>query len=133
MLTYTISEDDGQIEDIGTAALMEMSMELDQDIARLKVQLDLINAELGRRDDAEEEDNPPDPEPDEDYPYGDEDDDRSEFADPGGTSALRAATKDNPRNLPCPTCGEPNRLTPKDKALGYQCDTCADQLERGGY
>lgn len=29
------------------------------------------------------------------------------FADPGGRSALRAATKSNPRNLPCPTCGEP--------------------------
>lgn len=56
-----------------------------------------------------------------------------EFADPGGNSALRAETPDNPRNLPCPTCGEPNRLTPKDKRLGYQCDACADQLERGGY
>lgn len=57
----------------------------------------------------------------------------SEFADPGGKSALRAATKDNPRNLPCPTCGEPNRLTPADKRLGYQCDSCADLAERGGY
>ena len=55
------------------------------------------------------------------------------FADPGGRSALRAATKDNPRNLPCPTCGEPNRLTPIDRARGYQCDECADRLERGGY
>ena len=27
-----------------------------------------------------------------------------EFADPGGRSALRAATKNNPRNLPCPNC-----------------------------
>ena len=26
------------------------------------------------------------------------------FADPGGRSALRAATRNNPRNLPCPTC-----------------------------
>lgn len=51
------------------------------------------------------------------------------FADPGSGSALRAASKRNPRNLPCPTCGEPNRLTPADKARGYQCDTCAD----GGY
>lgn len=62
----------------------------------------------------------------------DEDEDgisRNEFQDPGGRSALRAATKDNPRNLPCPTCGEPNRLTPKDKALGYQCDQCADRTE----
>jgi hypothetical protein len=54
-----------------------------------------------------------------------------EFADPGGTSALRAASPSNPRNLPCPTCGEPDRLTPKDKALGYQCDACADRAERG--
>ena len=53
------------------------------------------------------------------------------FADPGGNSALRAATKDNPRNLPCPTCDEPNRLTPIDKQRGYQCDTCADQCEMG--
>jgi hypothetical protein len=50
---------------------------------------------------------------------------RQEFADPGGESALRAATPSNPRNLPCPTCGEPNRLTPKDRRLGYQCDECA--------
>jgi hypothetical protein len=55
------------------------------------------------------------------------------FADPGGRSALRAETADNPRNLPCPTCGEPNRLTPKDKAKGYQCDDCADAAEGYGY
>lgn len=55
-----------------------------------------------------------------------------DFADPGGSSALRAATASNPRNLPCPTCGEPDRLTPTDKAKGYQCDECADQAE-GGY
>jgi hypothetical protein len=54
------------------------------------------------------------------------------FADPGGTSALRASTPENPRNLPCPTCGEPDRLTPKDVRLGYQCDECADRAERGG-
>lgn len=55
------------------------------------------------------------------------------FADPGGTSALRAAGPNNPRNLPCPSCGSPNRLTPADRARGYQCDACADQDERGGY
>jgi hypothetical protein len=65
-------------------------------------------------------------------PYYD-DDDRSMFADPGGKSALRRATRRNPRNLPCPTCKAPNRLTPKDRALGYQCDACADRDERGGY
>lgn len=58
-------------------------------------------------------------------------DDEIDFADPGGNSALRAATPDNPRNLPCPNCGAPNRLTPADRALGYQCDPCADRAERG--
>lgn len=53
------------------------------------------------------------------------------FADPGGDSALRAATPTNPRDQPCPTCHWPNRLTPKDVALGYQCDCCANALERG--
>lgn len=56
-------------------------------------------------------------------------DDEPGFADPGGRSALRAATKDNPRNLPCPTCGKPNRLTPADRARGYQCDECAERAE----
>jgi hypothetical protein len=55
------------------------------------------------------------------------------FADPGGNSALRAATATNPRNLPCPNCEQPNKLTPADKARGYQCDACADRDERGGY
>jgi len=53
------------------------------------------------------------------------------FADPGGRSALRSATRRNPRNLPCPTCKAPNRLTPLDVARSYQCDTCADRAERG--
>ena len=66
-----------------------------------------------------------------DDPY---DEDRSMFADPGGRSALRAARKGNPRNLPCPTCGAKNRLTPADRARGYQCDACADTQEGiGGY
>lgn len=61
---------------------------------------------------------------DDDYkPFGpDYFDDGPAFASSG--SALRAASKTNPRNLPCPTCGAPNRLTPKDKELGYQCDSC---------
>jgi len=58
-----------------------------------------------------------------------DDDFRIDFANPGGRSALRAARRNNPRNLPCPTCGEPNRLTPADKARGYQCDSCADRDE----
>ena len=61
-----------------------------------------------------------------------DEDDRVDFADPGGRSALRAATADNPRNLPCPTCHAPNRLTPRDRALGYQCDDCADSAEGFG-
>ena len=51
------------------------------------------------------------------------------FASTG--SALRAACPNNPRNIPCPTCGEPNRLTPIDQQLGYQCDECADNCENG--
>jgi hypothetical protein len=58
--------------------------------------------------------------------------DGTRFADPGGRSALRAATRRNPRNLPCPTCGTPNVLTPADRARGYQCDGCANRDE-GGY
>jgi hypothetical protein len=56
------------------------------------------------------------------------------FADPGGDSALYAASKDNPRIHPCPTCGSENVLTDLDVQAGYQCDRCADALERGyGY
>ena len=58
-------------------------------------------------------------------------DDRIHFADPGGNSALRAASKKNPRNRKCPNCGAKNRLTPEDVRLGYQCDECADRAERG--
>jgi hypothetical protein len=52
-----------------------------------------------------------------------------DFQDPGGESALRRATRDNPRNLPCPNCGRPDMLTPKDVALHYVCDICADVAE----
>lgn len=51
------------------------------------------------------------------------------FASPG--SALRAATPDNPRDQPCPTCGADDVLTGLDVARGYQCDRCADAAERG--
>ncbi len=54
-----------------------------------------------------------------------------DFADPGGESALRASSRSNPRNLPCPTCGRENMLTPKDVALHYQCDICANEAEMG--
>lgn len=52
-----------------------------------------------------------------------------EFANAG--SALRSSNKRNPRNLPCPTCKEPDRLTPRDVQLGYQCDQCANAAEGG--
>lgn len=70
---------------------------------------------------------------DDDYDPRDDMDDHCDFADPGGNSALRAETPSNPRNLPCPNCGAPNRLTPADRERGYQCDACADLAERGGY
>jgi hypothetical protein len=57
---------------------------------------------------------------------------RSDYAQPGGNSALRAATRDNPRNRPCPTCGRKNVLTPADVRRGYQCNRCADAAE-GAY
>lgn len=66
-----------------------------------------------------------------DYPSDDERDWGAEFANPGGNSALRAASASNPRNLPCPNCQRPNLLTPADRARGYQCDSCADRAERG--
>jgi hypothetical protein len=53
------------------------------------------------------------------------------FADPGGNSALRAETPDNPRIYPCPTCKTPSVLTRIDVARHYQCDSCADRAERG--
>lgn len=70
-------------------------------------------------------------EDDEEEYEDDLDDDLSMFADPGGKSALRAETADNPRVHPCPNCKSPNRLTPADVALGYQCDGCADRAEQG--
>lgn len=69
---------------------------------------------------------------DDDYePEYNDDDEGPQFADPTGRSALRAETPFNPRNIPCPSCGAPNRLTAEDVALGYQCDYCADKAERG--
>ena len=66
--------------------------------------------------------------------YGEDDhEDRIQFADPGGRSALRVASRSNRRNQPCPNCGAKNVLTPADVALGYQCNRCADIAEGGGY
>ena len=63
------------------------------------------------------------------YDYADDAIRRDMFEHPG--SALRQATKRNPRCIACPTCGEPNRLTLADQRLGYQCDDCANRDERG--
>jgi hypothetical protein len=68
---------------------------------------------------------------DDDFFPEDDFDDGEMFARPGSNSALRAASPTNPRNIACPTCGAPNRLTPQDQALGYQCDACADAQEFG--
>jgi len=54
------------------------------------------------------------------------------FQNPSGHSSLRKASRSNKRNLPCPTCGKPNRLTPLDRRAGYQCDECADRAEGFG-
>lgn len=66
----------------------------------------------------------------EDYDGGFDSDD---FADRGSGSSLRAATRTNPRNLPCPDCKQPNRLTPRDRQLGYCCNECARKNEGGGF
>jgi hypothetical protein len=68
-----------------------------------------------------------DPFDDDDYYAGD----GTYFARSG--SALRAETASNPRNLPCPTCGRENVLTPADRARGYQCDRCASAAEGIGW
>lgn len=65
-----------------------------------------------------------------DYP-DDYEDDHIYFANPESGSALRAATRDNPRDQPCPSCHYPEVLTRADVALGYQCDGCANAQERG--
>lgn len=53
------------------------------------------------------------------------------FADPGGRSALRRASRPNPRNLTCPNCGRKNVLTRADRVSGYQCNHCTEEAERG--
>lgn len=75
-------------------------------------------------------------EDEDDFVYDKEEDyliDGVGFADPGGNSALRAATPKNPRNLPCGQCGTPDVLTPLDKQRGYVCDACAERAEGHGW
>lgn len=52
-----------------------------------------------------------------------------DFAEPGSGSALRAATRDNPRDRPCPRCEREDVLTREDVARHYVCDHCADIAE----
>lgn len=49
------------------------------------------------------------------------------FAEPYIDSALKVASADISRNLPCPKCKRPNMLTPSDKNLGCRCNICADR------
>lgn len=49
------------------------------------------------------------------------------FRDPGGESALHPG--EGERTEPCPTCGQPNRLTKADVKHHYQCDECAARAE----
>ena len=44
-------------------------------------------------------------------------------------SALRRASRSNPRIYSCPTCKQKNTLTLADVQRGYQCDSCADAAE----
>ncbi len=64
---------------------------------------------------------------DDDFDPYDDLDSYNDFVDPFGKSALRVG----PRIHPCPTCGEPNRLSDADVRYGYQCDVCADRAEKG--
>lgn len=34
-----------------------------------------------------------------------------------------------PRNLPCPDCHEPNRMTQGEINKGYHCSTCTREIE----
>lgn len=67
----------------------------------------------------------------EDYDEEDWQDMCERFAEPGGNSALHAASETNPRDRPCPNCKRENVLTRRDVAAGYQCNACADREERG--
>jgi hypothetical protein len=55
-----------------------------------------------------------------------------DFAEPGQASAMLAATRDNPRSFPCPSCGREGKLTALDLERGHQCDRCARAAEGGG-
>jgi hypothetical protein len=113
----------------GSDLLKEWCKLLNEDAApympdMFKWEGDNIDPDTEDEDEEEDTDNHYDPWDDPDGNY--------DFADPGGTSALRRATASNPRNQPCSQCGRENVLTPKDKSIGYVCDICADRNELGG-
>ena len=105
-------------------------IELDEDGSRGDILDPEVDEDREPEDDEDEYEDDEDPDGREPWDRDDEDD-RSMFADPGGDSALRAASASNPRDRDCPTCLEPNRLTSQDVALGYQCNSCAKQAESG--
>lgn len=116
------------LEELRDGQTVTVQSEQPDAVRRAIANLGATDSEMTRLIIESEGDDPDDEEPD----YEPDDDDDVEFADPGGQSALRAARPDNPRDLPCPSCGAPNRLTSEDVSLGYQCDACANAAERGG-
>ena len=123
------------LEELRDGQTVTMQSEQPEAVRRTIARLGATDSEMERLtiggldvlDETGDDDDPDD----EDSDYEPDDDDDVAFADPGGQSALRAATPDNPRELPCPSCGVLNRLTPEDARMGYQCDACADAAERG--
>lgn len=116
------------LEELRDGQTVTVQSQQPEAVLRAIARLGATDGEMERLTIEGEIDDPDDEEPD----YESDDADDVEFADPGGQSALRAARPDNPRDLPCPSCGAPNRLTPEDASLGYQCDACANAAERGG-
>ena len=51
------------------------------------------------------------------------------WPDPSQPNIPSGGTYLSPRRLPCPTCGAPNKMTPKDISMGYQCNDCADTVK----
>lgn len=124
-----------KFEDEGQA--LQFEFKLKEQFPELKV--DVYDMDLGESVEPEDEDedfaDDRGEDDNEDVVYDDRDDDDPidgvGFARDG--SALRAATDDNPRDLPCPHCGEPNVLTRIDRLRGYKCDRCADRAEGKGF
>ena len=117
MIKIEIEDDDICCEGCGFG----IDFEQDEYVVRHTRRVERIFCSEDCADEFEFDYYPPDPEDDLWDRWG------CDFRDPDGRSALR----DGSRIYPCPNCGEPNMLSPKDVQLGYQCDHCADMLERG--